>query len=183
MKVTSNVLYAQKHCVAGDWEDILSQCAKTCFLHSLAGMCNYSNRTITVENCHAWSILYSNRRNIFLVGLPALIISRNVFYATERACMKKEMEEELARSLEQNRQEMANMEMSWQQRLQESEQKIKIVRWTMLYRITVVTFTITEGKRRTKERRSSQDYPTLLEPQWRPSADQHDHAFLSPRQE
>jgi len=79
--------------------------------------------------------------------------------------MKKEMEEELARSLEQNRQEMANMEMSWQQRLQESEQKIKIVRWTMLYRITVVTFTITEGKRRTKERRSSQDYPTLLEPQ------------------
>jgi len=42
--------------------------------------------------------------------------------------MKKEMEEELARSLEQNRQEMANMEMSWQQRLEESEKKIKIVR-------------------------------------------------------
>ena len=79
--------------------------------------------------------------------------------------MKKEMEEELARSLEQNRQEMANMEMSWQQRLQESEQKIKIVRWTMLYHITMVTFTITERKRRAKERRSSQDHPTLLEPQ------------------
>ncbi|XP_065896564.1 kinesin-like protein KIF28P isoform X2 [Dysidea avara] len=44
----------------------------------------------------------------------------------ERARMKKEMEEELARSLEQNRQEMANMETSWHQRLQESEQKIKI---------------------------------------------------------
>ena len=49
--------------------------------------------------------------------------------------MKKEMEEELARSLEQNRQEMANMETSWHQRLQESEQKIKIVRWTMLCHI------------------------------------------------
>lgn len=42
--------------------------------------------------------------------------------------MRKEMEEELARSLEQNHQEMMNMEMSWQQRLQESEQKIVIVR-------------------------------------------------------
>lgn len=42
--------------------------------------------------------------------------------------MKKEMEEELARSLEQNRQEMTNMEMSWQQRLQESEKKIANVR-------------------------------------------------------
>lgn len=42
--------------------------------------------------------------------------------------MRKEMEEELARSLEQNRQEMMNMETSWQQRLQESEQKIIIVR-------------------------------------------------------
>ena len=38
------------------------------------------------------------------------------------------MEEELARSLEQNHQEMTNMEMSWQQRLQESEQKIANVR-------------------------------------------------------
>ena len=44
--------------------------------------------------------------------------------------MKKDMEEELARSLEQNRQEMMNMETSWQQRLQESEQKIIIVRPT-----------------------------------------------------
>lgn len=44
----------------------------------------------------------------------------------EVARMRKEMEEELARSLEQNRQEMTNMEMSWQQRLQESEQKIII---------------------------------------------------------
>ena len=42
--------------------------------------------------------------------------------------MKKEMEEELARSLEQNRQEVTNMEMSWQQRLQESEKKIANVR-------------------------------------------------------
>ena len=42
--------------------------------------------------------------------------------------MRKEMEEELARSMEQNRQEMMNMETSWQQRLQESEQKIVIVR-------------------------------------------------------
>ena len=46
----------------------------------------------------------------------------------EVARMKKEMEEELARSLEQNRQEVTNMEMSWQQRLQQSEQKIAIVR-------------------------------------------------------
>lgn len=41
--------------------------------------------------------------------------------------MRTEMEEELARSMEQNRQEMMNMETSWQQRLQESEQKIIIV--------------------------------------------------------
>ena len=59
----------------------------------------------------------------------------------EIARMKKEMEEELARSLEQNRQEMVNMETSWQQRLQESEQKIVIVRgypWgvTMSYCVT-----------------------------------------------
>ena len=55
-----------------------------------------------------------------------LIISGNIFHI-EVARMRKEMEEELARSLEQNRQEMTNMETSWQQRLQESEQKIIIV--------------------------------------------------------
>ena len=56
----------------------------------------------------------------------------------EVARMKKEMEEELARSLEQNRQEMMNMETSWQQRLQESEQKIIIVRATPLGSYTII---------------------------------------------
>ena len=41
--------------------------------------------------------------------------------------MRKEMEEELARSMEQNHQEMMNIETSWQQRLQDSEQKVVIV--------------------------------------------------------
>ena len=56
----------------------------------------------------------------------------------EVARMKKEMEEELARSLEQNRQEMMNMETSWQQRLQESEQKIIIVRAAPLGSYTII---------------------------------------------
>lgn len=74
----------------------------------------------------------------------------------EVARMRKDMEEELARSLEQNREEMKNMEMSWQQRLQESEQKIIIVRITP-WGVTVSYCDVTcaEGTRRTEERRSS----------------------------
>jgi len=66
--------------------------------------------------------------------------------------MKKEMEEELARSLEQNRQEMMNMETSWQQRLQESEQKIIIVR-VHPQGITLATHICRENKRKRRERR------------------------------
>ena len=71
--------------------------------------------------------------------------------------MRKEMEEELARSLEQNRQEMTNMEMSWQQRLQESEQKIIIVRVYPLggYLVISCCTTCVEGTGREEERRGS----------------------------
>lgn len=73
--------------------------------------------------------------------------------------MRKEMEEELARSMEQNRQEMMNMETSWQQRLQESEQKIVIVRahpWGVtLFVILVLQVFGIEGTRGEEEGRSS----------------------------
>ena len=68
--------------------------------------------------------------------------------------MRKDMEEELARSLEQNRQEMTNMEMSWQQRLQESEKKIANVRAHPLGGHSVMMMSHNRGnKRRRKGKR------------------------------